>query len=239
MTAGLAIAGGMILGAVAGFVSRRVVNRRIGEGAAEVAGPTGVFLFWFFTFVGIVTGLSILTPATLETLPRQVLGFLPRVLAAGLILLGAWAAAGLLSRLVRRGLASASGDTGRGTETAVRAAVWATGFVFAVAQLGIDTGILTILVAVIAGTLGLSFASLVGFGGREIAREVAAGRYLSRHIHPGERIIVGNDHFEIQALHPASLEVLADDGAHHILPYSHLLQHGFIILGRHPENLRD
>jgi hypothetical protein len=229
LAAGFVVGGGILVGALAGFVARRLVNRRLGDGAAEVAGPTGTFLFWFFAFVGIVTGLSILTPATLETMPRQVLGFLPRVLAAGLILLGAWAATSLLSRLVRRGLASAYGDTGRGAETAVRVAVWATGFVFAVAQLGIDTAILTILVAVIAATLGLSFAALVGFGGRAIAAEVAAGRYLSRHIHKGDRVTIEGRQLEIEALHPASFEVVETDGTRSVLPYSHLLEHGFTI----------
>lgn len=223
IVAGLAVAGGIVAGALADAVARRVIRRRSETELAGAAKPTGRFLFWFFVFLGVVAGVALLTPTTLETLPRDILEFLPRVLVAGLVVIGAWFAAGGVSRMVRRMLASAPVPTRRAADTLVRGVVLVTGLVFAVAQLGIDTTILTILVAVGAGAVGAAFVLLVGLGGRRIAAEVAAGRYLARHLDEGMEIVLDGTDCIVVSLHPATLVLQLPDGSQSIVTYERLL----------------
>ena len=98
--------------------------------------------------------------------------------------------------------------------------------VLALAQLGVDTTILLVIVAVFGGSIGPASALLVGFGGRDIAREIAAGRYLSRYIDVDATITVDSETRTVLALHPASIEVTGEAGATH-LPYTALLEKGF------------
>src|SRR5680860_449604 len=169
ITSGLALVGGVIAGVVARWAARTLIRAR--ADTPDLARHTGIFVFWFFTIAGVVTGVALLNPSTLQSLPGQVLTYLPKVLVSGLILIGAWAIAAVVSSLVRRGLRSAPGTANRPLEAAARGAVLATGAVFAIAQLGIDTTILTIIVGSGLGGLAIAFAALVGLGGRGVASE--------------------------------------------------------------------
>jgi hypothetical protein len=227
----IAVVGGVIIGALAAWVTRRVLRSR-SDSVGGVAQPAGTFLFWFFTFVGVVVGVGIMTPATFETVPAQVLIFLPRVLVAGLIILATWGLAAGLRRLLRAGISSASGDPNRALESGVRLFVLAIGAVFAVAQLGVDTTILTIIVAGLVVFAALSAALLVGLGGRTIASEIAAGRYLARHLSAGDSIVTPQGESTVVSTHPAMIELEDRDGERRLVPYSVLLASGFTRHGK-------
>lgn len=228
LAAAIAVVGGIAVGTVAAWGSRRLGQSGPAD-AKRVANPAGAFLFWFFTFVGVVVAVGIVTPGTLETVPTQILEYLPRVLAAGLILLATWGLAAVLGRLVRSGVTSTTGGSHRALEAGVRLFVLTLGSVFAIAQLGIDTTILSLLVAGLVGFGALSAALLVGFGGRKVAAEIAAGRYLARHVGEGESIVLPNaDSFRVVSIHPAMIELEDADGDRHLVPFSALLESGFV-----------
>ncbi len=227
--AAILLGAGLMLGAIGGFaVRRRLVAARGGDATSSIAGATGLFVFWVVTLIGALAAIAMVRPETLEDLPRQVLDYTPRLLAGGLILLGGYALAVGASRLVAFGLERASGRTVARVATLVRWGILGAAFILALAQLGLDTTILVLLVAVVGFGLALSTALLVGLGGQHLAREIAAGRYLSRFIEQGASIESEAGSGRVIALHPATIE-LESPGGPRQLPFTKLLAAGFTI----------
>lgn len=226
----LAIAAGLAAGTVTGWLVRnrlqrattRPVLRRIGN-------ASGAFLFWFFTLVGVVLAVGMVSPETLRPLPRQVLDYLPRVLAAGLIVIGGWALAILASGVLAAALSRATGRLEREFELVIRYSVVTLAAILALAQLGVNVTVVTVLVAVVALTVGASITIIIGHGGRQISGEIAAGRYLHSFIDIGDH--VRTDEFEglVIGVHPATLELRGTDGESLHAPYSKLLASGVTV----------
>lgn len=224
----LAIIGaGILVGAAAGFFVRSRLMRNQTEPTNDtLAGAAGLFTFWIVALTSLLVATSLVRPESLESLPRQLLDYTPRLLAAGLILLGGYAIAGAAARLVSFAFEQASGRSVVRAGRIVRWTLLGAAGVLALAQLGVDTTILLVIVAVFGGSIGLAGALLVGFGGRDIAREIAAGRYVSRYVDVDASVTVDSETRTVIALHPATIEVSGEDGTTH-LPYTALLENGF------------
>ena len=223
----VAIALGLFVGALAGFWARRRLNRITDRPIlSRLGAASGAFLFWFFTSVGVVFAIGAVSPETLRPIPNQVLGYLPRMLAAGLILLAGYAAAAIAGGLLGGALARATGRPQRELDVSVRYTVMALAMILALAQLGVNLTIITVLVGALALTVGAATAMLVGLGGRQLANELATGRYLRRHLRVGTAIEAGTYRGTIVALHPATLEITEGNGTTVHAPYSAVLAAG-------------
>lgn len=218
---------GLIIGAALGwFVRRRLIVARGGDATSSIAGASGLFVFWIFVIIGALAAVGMVNPDTLEDVPRQVLDYTPRLLSAGLILLAGYALGLAASRLVSFGLERASGRTAVRITNVVRWVVVTAAVILALAQLGVDTTILVILVGVAAAGFALSGALLIGLGGRDIAREIAAGRYLTRYVTTGSVIESGEEAGRIVTFHPATAELETTNGHRRHVPYTRLLAGG-------------
>ena len=211
-------AGAILVGLLSGVVGAALVRRIILNDRAEhpeahdAARASSTFLFLFFTAVGVIVAIGFTNPETLEPIPAEILRKSPRVLAAGLILIAARAIAFAVGGLVN-GAFEGSGIRMRGQIASLgRTLVYVVGGVLALSQLGVETTILSIMVAGVVFAGALAFALLVGLGGRELGGELAAGRYLHRLVRVGDEIEVGSTAGRIVALHPASIELALADG---------------------------
>lgn len=226
----IAIAAGLLLGTLIGWLARnrlqqattRPVLRRIGN-------ASGAFFFWFFTLVGVVFAVGMVSPETLEPLPRQILDYLPRILAAGLIIIGGWALAIVASSVLGAALSRATGRLERDFEVAIRYTIVVLAAILALAQLGVNITVVTVLVAVIALTVGASIVVLIGHGSRQIAGEVAVGRYLHSFIDVGDHVRAGDFEGTVVAVHPATLELEDRMGNTRHAPYSLVLAAGPVV----------
>lgn len=224
ISAGAAVAGGLLAGAVLAWATRRMLRapgRR--PEIQELAGPTATFLFWLAVATGVVVAVATVEPATIEEVPADLLSYLPRVFAAGLILLAGRALGVVCAAATGRAVARALGRRSGNVAVVVRFAVNLAAVVLALAQLGVDTTILVVLTAGLAVSVGLAFALLVGLGGRDVAREIAAGRYLRRFVSPGTTLRSAEVTGSVVALHPATVELVTDDGRRLHVPHSRLL----------------
>lgn len=182
-------------------------------------------ILWFavFSTVGLILAASIVNRDSFEDVPAALRDLVPQLIVAGLILVVGRALALAAGSYVARTVAVHS----RVREQAsllVRTTVTAAAVVIAVDQVGIDTTLLQIIGAAIVFGLAAAAALLVGLGGRDMAAEVAAGRYLSRMLHPGDQIelslgpevVTGT----VVGLHPASVELLLADGSNRLISNS-------------------
>lgn len=228
LIAAATLLGAVMVGAAAGWGVRSILKRPTRPAEMQsIARPAGVFTFWFIVTVGIVAAVGALSPASLEPLPGRVLAYLPRVLVAGLILIGGYALASAAALVLSHALSRASGERHHQIARGVRLSLLGAALIVALSQLGVDTTILTLVVAALLFGAAGAFALLVGLGGREVASEIAAGRYMQRVIKVGDAISTGEVTGVVAELHPASVEVQTPAEGRIHLPYSDLLGGGF------------
>ena len=127
--------------------------------------------------------------------------YVPRVLAALIILLAGVVLAGDVQRWLDRlyfqtDLPLPLGRLGEVAIVAVAAITAAT-------QLGVATATLTMMATVVLGAAALAFALAFGLGGRDVARAVTAGRYLKAEYEVGQQIEVDGVRGRIEAVDSA------------------------------------
>lgn len=222
--AAVAIGSGLVGGAILASIARAVLRRpsRRAE-IREIATPVAAFIFWVSLATGVIVAVATAEPETIEDVPADLLSYLPRVLAAGLILLAGRALAIAVAATTGRAVARALGRPSSAVNAVIKVGVNLAAVILALAQLGIDTTVLVVLAGGVVIGGGLAFGLLVGLGGRDVAREIAAGRYLRRHVEPGTRIRIGDLRGSVVVFHPAGIELRTDDGRRLHLPHTRLL----------------
>jgi small-conductance mechanosensitive channel len=211
--------GSIVVGLLSGVVGAALIRRiilidRDGQPEAhDAARASAMFLFLFFTAVGVIVAIGFTNPETLEPIPAEILRESPRVLAAGLILIAARAIAFAVGGMVNGSFEGSGARMRAQIASLSRMLVYSVAIVLALSQLGVETTILSIIVAGFVFAGALAFALLVGLGGRELGGELAAGRYLHRLVDIGDEIEVGSTAGRIVAMHPASVELVLEDGS--------------------------
>jgi len=183
------------------------------------------------TVVVIFAAVSLLGLGALSASLNAVVLFLPRVLVAfALVVVGA-----IVSQLVgdwvdRLGRQmGVDGPVGR----IVQVAIFVVFLLTAVAQIGVSTEFLTLLVAIVFVAVALTVALAFGLGSREIARQVSAGRYVGGSYRIGQTIAVEGIRGEIVALESAATVLRSDDGNTLRVP-NHLLLESVVAVDEPP-----
>lgn len=217
---------GPVIGTIAGSVARRVADRLVGDRVAGIGGHIASFVFWLCVAAGFIAALSLASPESLEPIPGKIVVWFPKLIVAGAIVIAGNAAAAIVAGSVASGLRRATGGGTSGGAGAIRATVIAAAYLLAVAQLGVDLAIILLVLGGVVGALAVAVGLLIGLGGRDIAREVAAGRYLRRVIAAGDVVDIGQVTGRVVRLHAATVEI--DDGGHRVhLPHTQLMQSRF------------
>jgi hypothetical protein len=212
-------AGAVVVGLLSGVVGAALVRLAILKGrenrleAVDAARATSIFVFLFFAAMGAVVAVGVTSRDTLRPIPARLLAYSPHVLAAGLILIAGRALAFAVAGYVKGALAESTTRMRGKLAESIRVVVTVASGVLALRQLGIDTTILNIAIGAMLFGLAAAFALLVGFGGRELGRELVTGRYLPRMMRVGDDVEIGEVSGTIVAMHPASIEVMAADGS--------------------------
>lgn len=212
LNAVVAIAAGFLAGAILAALARSVLGSEKRRKAVQaIAKPTGAFIFWIAVITGIVVALSATSPETLKPIPSDILGWLPRALVAGLLVLAGYAGGGVIAGALGSAAKKATGQRSIGLEKAVRWGVLAAAIILALGNLGIQTTSLQILVAGFIFTIGLSTSLIAGMGGRDVAANVAAGRTLRTELALGKHLAFGSAAGTIVKLRPAAVIIRNDD----------------------------
>lgn len=173
------------------------------------------------TIVVVFAALSLLGLEFLSQSLNAGILFLPRVFAALLLLLIGIVLGELAKKQVDR-LAEQMdlpGPLGALTLTVVLAVFGVT----ALAQLGIPTEVLLLLVGILLAAAGLTLALAFGIGGRDVAREVSARRYVERCFTVGDEITVEGTRGRIAAVETTGTVLETTGGDRIRVPNSRLL----------------
>jgi small-conductance mechanosensitive channel len=243
--------GGAILLLVLGLLAARLVGRLIRQalqamgvdGLAErfgvhdvlarvglprsLADVLGRLVRIALAVVVVVAALSLLGLAGVGAALNAALLFLPKLFVALVIVLVGVVVSQLLGDWADR-LADQMA-LGFPLGRVVQVAILATFILTALAQLGIPTEILFTLIVIALVAAALAGALALGLGGREVAREVSAGRYLAGTYEVGQTIRIADVRGEIVALERAATVLRTDDGRTVRVP-NHLLLESVVTL---------
>lgn len=219
----IAVGAGVVVGSIVGRVLRKVLSHeRQPVAIREVAGSIGGFAFALCVAAGLITAVGIVAPDQLETIPRGLVNYFPRVMVAGMLLLLGNIAGSVAGMVVGRAAQRAAGEPKPNVVKAVKIVILSAAGILAVSQLGIDTTLINLAVAALLFSAGATFTLLTAFGGRDVARNVAAGRYVRRVLPVGAELL-GAVSGTVVKVHPASVEIRRPDGVTVHIPSTRLM----------------
>jgi small-conductance mechanosensitive channel len=220
----------LVVGIALAFVGRVVAARLLtrvlpGDEARTRKQVRGAArgVMWFLILAAVIVATSLLAPNLLSDIPAQVLRFLPRLGVALVILWVGAVVANLLRQVVEASL------TGIGVAQAPvigRIAYWlilGLAILMAADQLGIETAVLQTALFILLLIAGVAVAIAVGLGGRALAGNVIAGRYVDDRFTVGERIEVDDWKGTIVEVGLASVTISDSQGELVEIPNGYLL----------------
>ena len=175
--------------------------------------PSRIFarlLFWALMLTFVLSAVETLGLAAVTSTIDRLIGFIPNVFAAGLIVLLGLLFGRFARNVVSSGVAAANVAGAQRIGTAVGGLVALLVVVLALEQLGIETAllvmVLTVLIAAISLTIGVSFA----LGARPLITHILAGHFLRQSLPHGSSVEVGGRKGTIERIGP--LDTLMRDG---------------------------
>ena len=216
-----ALIGGFVLGGVLSRLANSVLsNPARPKPLQEAAKPLSSLVFWAGVIAGLMVALGIMQPDALEEIPKDLIAFLPKVISAAIIVIGANVLSSFVLTAIGPALSRASASVQRQVAMVVKTLIVGMAALLAVSQIGVDTTVINLGVAAIFFAAAASFSLLVGLGGRDVATEVASTRALRRLLKIGDVVEVDGNQGRIAAVHPTAVEISTDDGATIYVPSS-------------------
>lgn len=171
--------------------------------------------------VVIFAALSLLGLQFLSASLNAAILYLPRVLLAFLLLLAGMVISELVRRQVER--LTTQMDVPGPLGALAQAVVLAVFVVTALAQVGVPTQILLVLVSVLLAAAAATLALAFGIGGRDMAREVSARRYVEGAFAVGQEITVSDVRGRITAIEATGTVLETGEGERVRVPNSQLI----------------
>jgi small-conductance mechanosensitive channel len=212
---GVVVASAIIASIVSGIVRKKLSNSKRPEKIQAIAQPAASILLAIILGLGIVIALGIGDPESLKPLPKNIVAFIPKALTSVLFILFGGAIATLVSNAAATSILKATGRPQPQLARVIRSLITGIFILLGIGQLGLDTKIVDqITMGMIAAIAG-AFALIGGLGGKSIATDIAAGRYLKRIIKVGD--VVRSDVEDlaqksgvVTKIHGATIELVLD-----------------------------
>jgi hypothetical protein len=136
----------------------------------NIGGFIGAVVKWFIIVVFLVASLDILQlTAVTDFLKNDVLGYLPHVIVAALVLVVATVVSDFMGKVVTSGAKAANIRSANFLGSLVRYAIWIFAFIIALSELGIAAGYMQILFTGLVAMLAIAGGLAFGLGGKEWA----------------------------------------------------------------------
>lgn len=143
----------------------------------------GRIAFWIVIIIFAITIVDVLELNALRDVIRDLLGYLPNILAASIVLTVAVAGGRLLRDVFSASLKRLRIDFAHTIATVSYYVIILFGAVMAIDQLGFDTTILTANITILVSGIVLALALAFGLGGRDLAGRLLENAYQNAKKH--------------------------------------------------------
>jgi small-conductance mechanosensitive channel len=179
---------------------------------ASISKLAGQLVFWIIFLFFLASAVETLGLAAASEPLRALIVYLPRILAAGVVLLGGLLFASLVAKTVTAMAVSAGLEFGKTLGQVGQVLVVSLALVLAIDQLGFNAAVLdglltNTLTAILAGG-ALAFA----LGGRDVAANVLAAHYAKELFELGETISLDGIEGTLENIGPVKSTIAIHDG---------------------------
>ncbi len=178
--------------------------------ATSPASIIGRLLFWLIMILFVMAASQIIGLEAVTDAITRILGYIPSVISAALVLAAGIFLARFAGNVVASGAAAADLSYAQGLGAVVRTSIVIMVGVVTVEELGIDTQIIITVITVTVAALAAGVALAFAMGARDIVRGILAGHYLRQSLAAGERVDVDGESGTIESIGPMS--TLFSDG---------------------------
>jgi small-conductance mechanosensitive channel len=182
----------------------RFVAKRFGGRVSELVGQ---LLPVLLAAIAVIGTLVIIDPEQANRLSDSVIGSVPKVMIAVIIVIVARALGRIVGLLAETALRPVSATLAGRARLTLSSLILGVGLIIALQQVGISTDIILILVAALAFGAALAVALGAGLGSVPLAKQVAAGRHVANRYDPGDRVRVGDAEGPIAEIGLASTRI--------------------------------
>ncbi len=162
------------------FKNKQVVKTlKSAEMSFDLVSLAGRIVFWVVIIIFALTIADVLELTAMRDVIREILDYLPSVLAAVIVLTVTIAGARLVRDVILTSLARMKVSFANIVASASFYVLLVFGLVMTVSQLGFDTTILTANITVIVSGVVLALALAFGLGGRDAAKKVVDEAYAN------------------------------------------------------------
>lgn len=230
---------GWIVSRVAGAAFRRLLGRvgldeaaqRLGvsealEGAglrSEPSALVGQLVFWILMLTFLLSAVETLGLEAVTGTIDRLIGYLPRVIGAALIVIVGLLVGRLVRGLVRSGAVTARLAFADQLGVAAQGVVVFVVGVLAVEQLGVNTELVSGVIVALSAALGFGLALSFALGSRDVVRALLAGQYLRQTLAPGQEIEAAGRRGRIERIGPIDTLFRNEDGSWSV-PNARLIQ---------------
>jgi len=226
----VALGGGIVVGLVLSRLAYAFVSsQRRPQPVQMAAGAVRSLVLWLCVVVGLIFVLGIVSPRALDRLPQDAIAFAPRMLSAVIILIVANVLTSIAVASIAPMLARSRANTQRQALNAIKGSIMGLATVLAVRQLGVDTLLINLALGALFFGVAATFATLIAFGGRDVATQVASVRAARRLVKPGDHIKLADIEGTVTNMHPTALEIRTTDGRTVLTPASRLITETYTI----------
>ena len=222
-----------------GFLLARILNK-IGfdsltskVGVTEVLKKSGIKLnpsdiigalgFWIIMLTFLVTATESLGLPRVSATIDEVVLYLPRVIAAAIIIIVGLFLANFLRDLVRSSAESVGLAYAKPLATAAYAVLFVVILSLSVNQLEIETELLNWVLSILVAAAGLALALSLGLGSRELSSNLIAGFYARDLFTKGARIIGENCDGKVDSIGTIKTVIVCEDGSKQTVPNVELM----------------
>jgi len=157
----------------------------------DVPAILGLLVFWLLMAVAIMAAFNLLQLKALSDAMQQVVEYIPRVLAAAVVIVVGL----LLASFLRRLISSGADQMGLSyAEPLANICYWVlavTTIITAIEQLKIEILLPKQLILIAFAALGVGFALAFGLGGRDVMGGILAGYYIRQRFQAGDKVRIG------------------------------------------------
>jgi len=172
----------------------RTIRARVQQSRTYQALPTfvGRLVFWVILLFFVAASVEALGLPAVSNLVAHASAYLPRVLAAVLIMFAGFWMGDVARSFVGRAAATVNVERGDLVGQSARGLVLALAAIVAIDQLGVDSSVLiTVLVTIFATTFGAA-ALAFGLGARQMVANIIGAHYFRQSYRTGDRIRIGD-----------------------------------------------